>query len=83
MEKAGSFIHKPIYSSEANVAEEKNVRGKKKYFEFIKLANSTTLTFLLHYVPLHHNSDFSEYSLHVFTLFFFKCLPIQGSMKGH
>lgn len=33
MEKVGSFIHKPIYSSEATVAEkgEKNVRrGKKK-----------------------------------------------------
>lgn len=69
MEKAGSFIHKPIYSSEATVTEEKNVRGKN-YFEFIKLNNSTTLTFLLHYVPLRHNSDFSEYSLHVFTFFF-------------
>lgn len=75
MEKAGSFIHKPIYSSEATVAEEKNVRGKN-YFEFIKLNNSTTLTFLLHYVPLRHNSDFSEYSLHVFTFFFsFFCFP--------
>lgn len=75
MEKAGSFIHKPIYSSEATVAEEKNVRGKN-YFEFIKLNNSTTPTILLHYVPLRHNSDFSEYSLHVFTFFFsFFCFP--------
>lgn len=38
-EKAGSFIHKAIYSSEATVAEEKkNVRGKKNT---LNLLNST------------------------------------------
>ena len=46
MEKAGSFIHKPIYSSEATGGEKKNMSKEKKYFEFIKLNNPTTLTYL-------------------------------------
>lgn len=37
MEKASSFIHKPIYSSKDSAAAEKNATRKKKYIEFIKL----------------------------------------------
>lgn len=52
-QKAASFIHKPIYSSEATVAEwgrrrgrrKKSQRGKKKYFEFIKLNNLNNADF--------------------------------------
>jgi len=54
--------------------------GKKKYFEFIKLNNSTALTFLLHYAPLRHNSNFLNIlymSLHCFL-----SLPVQASMEG-
>lgn len=80
-EKAGSFIHKAIYSSEATVAEEKkNVRGKKKYFEFIKLNNSTTLTLLLYYAPLRHKSNFLN--ILYMALHCFLSLPMQASMEG-
>lgn len=53
---------------------------EKKYFEFIKLNNPTTLTFLLHYAPLRHNRNFRNIlymSLHCFV-----SLPMQASMEG-
>lgn len=81
MEKEGSFIHKPIYSSEATVAEEKiKCQRKRKYFEFIKLNNPTTLTFLLNYAPLRHHSNILN--ILYMSLYCFVSLPMQASLEG-
>lgn len=53
---------------------------KKKYFEFIKLNNPTTLTFLLHYAPLRHDSNFLN--ILYMSLRCFVSLPMHASMEG-
>lgn len=87
-QKAASFIHKPIYSSEATVAEwersggggEKSQRGKKNTLNLLNSTILTTPTFPPHYAPLRHNRHFLNI-LHT-TLRCFVSPPIRGRMEG-
>lgn len=82
MEKAGSFIHKPIYSSKATVAEERKKcqRRKKKTLNLLNSTIQQRRLFLLHYALLRHNRNFLN--ILYMPLHCFVSPPVQASTKG-